>query len=47
MIAIEQIIKSKEIDTVFLLLNRGITIELKNVALVPKCDSNLIFLKQL
>ena len=47
MITEGQIIKSGEIGTVLILLNRGITIEWKNIVLAPKCDSNLISLRQL
>lgn len=43
MIATDQVIYSKVIDTIFIPLNSETTIELHNIALVLKCNSNLIF----
>lgn len=42
----EQVIHTKEIGTMFILLVDGNTIELHNVAFAPECDSNLITLGQ-
>lgn len=42
-----QAIRTEEIGTVSILLADGTTIELQNIALAPRCDSNLISLGQL
>lgn len=46
-IAVRQVICTKEISTVSILLADGNTIELHNVFFAPWCDSNLISLGQL
>lgn len=47
MTVVGQIIQTEKIDTLSIPLVNGSKIELQNVALAPKCDSNLIFLGQL
>lgn len=47
MIVAGQIIQTNKIDTITILLLGDKTIELHNVAYIPKCNSNLISFNQL